>query len=308
MVVNRHKMQNNLLTKLPKIRGEYRENFPLAPLTWFKVGGNAEVFFKPMDLEDLIFFLVNTSQNIPITILGACSNTLIRDGGIDGVVVKLGRAFADITLLPQNNRIKCGAAALNYNIAQFCYTNSIAGFEFLIGIPGTAGGGISMNAGAYGREFKDIVLCIEAVDRNGILHRIDNIDVGFDYRKNNLPDDLIFTSVTFSYKLGEQNQIKTKMDEIIATRLNSQPVKEKTCGSTFTNLPGQHVWQLIDDIGMRGARLGGAEISTLHCNFMINKGNATATNLEELGEKIRDKVRSVKGIELQWEIKRIGKT
>ena len=299
-------MYRGLLTKLPEIRGEYRENFSLAALTWFKVGGAAEVFFKPADLEDLIFFLANTPQDVPVAIIGACSNTLIRDGGIDGVVIKLGRAFANIELL-ENNQIRCGSAALNYNIAQFCLQNSITGFEFLVGIPGSAGGGIAMNAGAYSREFKDIVLRVEALDRNGALHTISNEEVGFSYRKNNLPDGLIFTSVTFRYDVGEKEKIKARMDEIVTARLNSQPVKEKTCGSTFANLPGQHVWKLIDEVGIRGAKVGGAEISKLHCNFMINTGSATAADLEALGEIARAKVKTEKGIELEWEIKRVGK-
>ncbi|MES2214543.1 MAG: UDP-N-acetylmuramate dehydrogenase [Pseudomonadota bacterium] len=298
-------MPNNLLSKLPTIRGEYRENFSLAPITWFKVGGNAEVFFKPLDLEDLIFFLSNTPKDIPITILGACSNVLIRDGGIPGVVIKLGRAFAGIELI-QGNHIRCGSAVLNYNTAQFCHQNSIAGFEFLVGIPGTAGGGIAMNAGAYSREFKDIVLCVEAVDRDGALHQISNEGIGFRYRKNSLPEGLIYTSVTLKYTMGEAGAIKSRMDEIVEARLRTQPVKEKTCGSTFANLPGQHVWKLIDEVGMRGAKVGGAEISKLHCNFMINTGDATAADLETLGNLARERVKSQKGLDLEWEIKRLG--
>jgi UDP-N-acetylmuramate dehydrogenase len=300
-------MTQNLITRLPKVRGEYRENFPLAQITWFKVGGNAEVFFKPADLEDLVFFLRHTSRDIPLTVLGTCSNVLIRDGGIEGVVIKLGRAFTDIAFL-EDNQIKCGAATLNFHLAQFCYQNSITGFEFLVGIPGTSGGGIAMNAGAYSREFKDITLFIEAIDRSGMQKVIRNQEIGFSYRKNNIPSDLIITSVVYGYRFGDKNEIKARMDEIAAQRMSTQPVKEKTCGSTFANLPGHKVWQIIDDVGMRGRRLGGAEISRLHCNFMINTGTATASDLESLGEMTRDKVRVEKGLELEWEIKRIGKT
>jgi UDP-N-acetylmuramate dehydrogenase len=294
-----------ILQNLPQIRGEYRANYKLAPLTWFKVGGPAEVLFKPLDLQDLTHFLTNVSQDIAITVLGAGSNIIVRDGGVEGVVIKLGRNFAGIDILP-GNQLRIGASALNYNIAQVAMQNGITGFEFLVGIPGTVGGGIAMNAGAYGREYKDIATSIEAVDMKGVIHVIDSKDSGFGYRSNNLPKDLIFTSIICDYELGDRLQIKGRMDEIMKLRESSQPIKEKTGGSTFANPTGYKAWQLIDQVGMRGARRGDAMISDLHCNFMINCGNATASDLEGLGEEALDKVRAMVGVELKWEIKRVG--
>lgn len=299
-----------ILQNLPKIRGEYRENFPLAGLTWFKVGGPAKLLFKPYDAEDLSLFLSEIPKDIEIFVLGAGSNILIRDGGIDGIVIKLARNFTNIEILPES-KIRVGAGCLNYNLAQFCYQNSIKGFEFLLGIPGTIGGGIAMNAGAYSREFKDITSSIEAIDRSGKIHIINNLDIGFSYRKNSLPKDLIFISATFNYEQGSQDFIKKTMDEIMEKRLATQPIKEKTCGSTFKNpiITPTHpkVWQLIDEAGMRGARIGDAEMSNMHCNFMINKGSATSKDLEDLGEMVRSKVFETSGIELEWEIQRKGK-
>lgn len=295
----------DLISKLPNVHGEYRPNAPLAQLTWFKVGGNAEVLFKPLDFDDLQFFLVNVPKNIPITVIGACSNMLIRDGGIDGVVIKLGRNFTEIALLP-DNLIRVGAAALNYNTAQFCLQNSIEGFEFLIGIPGTAGGGIAMNAGAYGSEFKDIVYCVEALTLAGEKLILTPNEIGFGYRSNSLKD-IIFTSMLCKYTLGNKDAIKAKVNEIVESRLRTQPVKEKTCGSTFANPTDNKAWQLVDNSGMKGAKVGDAEISRLHSNFIINNGSATAKDIENLGEMVRNKVFEDSGIMLEWEIKRVGK-
>ncbi|MBP7189796.1 MAG: UDP-N-acetylmuramate dehydrogenase [Rickettsiaceae bacterium] len=298
-----------MLQNLPKVRGEYRENFTLASLTWFKVGGPAKLLFKPYDFDDLSLFLSSIPEDVELFVLGAGSNILIRDGGVNGIVVKLGRNFANIELLP-GNKIKVGAGCLNYNLSQFCYQNSIKGFEFLLGIPGTIGGGIKMNAGAYSREFKDIISSIEVIDRSGKIYSIANSEIGFSYRKNSLPEGLIFLTATFNYELGDRDSIKNLMDEIMQRRLDSQPVKEKTCGSTFTNPTnsscGKKVWQLIDEAGMRGARIGDAEMSNLHCNFMINKGHATAKDLEDLGEMVRSKVFEKTGVQLEWEIQRKG--
>lgn len=294
------------LENLPKVRGQYRINAPLAPFTWLKVGGTAKLLFKPEDLADLTFFLSNIKDDVEIITLGAGSNILIRDGGTDGVVIRLGRKFSDISILSEDT-IKVGASCLNYNLAQFCYQHSIEGFEFLIGIPGSIGGGIAMNAGAYNKEFKDIIYSVEAVDQNGIIYNIENKDIGFVYRSNSLANHLIFTSAIFHYKKGDNIAIKAKMDEIMDMRAKSQPIKEKTCGSTFKNPKGHKVWQLIDAASMRGARLGGAEVSNMHCNFMINRDNATAKDLEDLGEMVRKKVLETSGITIEWEVKRIGK-
>lgn len=291
---------------LPQVRGEYRQNYPLAPLTWFKVGGNAGVLFKPYDLNDLTHFLTYVPEEIPITVLGAGSNIIVRDGGIEGVVIRLGRNFAAIESLP-DNQIHIGAGALNYNIAQIAMQNGLAGLEFLVGIPGTAGGGIAMNAGAYGREYEDIVEYIETVDRKGTVHIIQNKDIGFEYRGNSLHQDLIFTKVVCNFYPDDPKAIKARMDKIMKQREASQPVREKTGGSTFANPEGYKAWQLIDQAGMRGFKQGDAMISEKHCNFMINRGNASALDLETLGELAKAKVLASSGIELKWEIKRLGR-
>ena len=289
------------------IRGVFKQNYNLKHLTWLKVGGDADIFFKPEDIEDFKTFLKENNNRFPITVIGAGSNLIVRDKGVEGIVIKLGRNFTDIQFI-DNNLIVAGAGCLNSNLAKFCLVNSIAGFEFLVGIPGTVGGGVAMNAGSYGREFKDIVASVEVLDTEGNLIIIPVDRIGFSYRTNSLPKDLIFTRVFFQAKNKEDtNKIKQKMDEISAIRSSSQPVSEKTGGSTFANPEGFKAWELIDKAGLRGVRVGGACMSEMHCNFMINDNNATATDMENLGELIRQKVKENSGIELQWEIKRIGK-
>ena len=317
------------MIKLPESRGEIRHNFNLANLTWFKVGGCAEALFKPADIDDLSNFLAHLSPEIPVHILGAGSNIIVRDGGIDGVVVKLGRGFGDIIEIPvtpvkaggQNlynldsrlrgndnyPLLKVGAGTLNYNLAQYAFQSGFQGLEFLVGIPGTIGGGIAMNAGSYGSEFKDILNSITMLDRKGEKHILSVEDMGFGYRHNNLKDWAIFVEATFNVRPGDKALIKARMDEISAARLQTQPINQKTGGSTFANPDGYKAWQLVDQVGMRGFAIGGAQFSPLHCNFMVNTGNATATELEELGEMARSKVLQQTGIELKWEIKRIGK-
>lgn len=289
------------------IRGVFKQNYNLKHLTWLKVGGDADIFFKPEDIEDLKTFLKENNNRFPITVIGAGSNLIIRDKGVEGIVIKLGRNFTDIQFI-DNNLIVAGAGCLNSNLAKFCLVNSIAGFEFLIGIPGTVGGGVAMNAGSYGREFKNIVASVEVLDTEGNLIIIPVDRIGFSYRTNSLPKDLIFTRVFFQAENKEDpNKIKQKMDEISAIRSSSQPVSEKTGGSTFANPEGFKAWELIDKAGVRGVRVGGACMSEMHCNFMINDNNATATDMENLGELVKQKVKENSGIELQWEIKRIGK-
>lgn len=293
------------MIKLPEPRGEIRHNFNLANLTWFKVGGCAEVLFKPSDIEDLSNFLSNLPLETPIHVIGAGSNIIIRDGGIDGVVIKLGRGFTDIKHNP--TLLTVGAGSLNYSLAQYALQNSLQGLEFLVGIPGTIGGGITMNAGSYGTEFKDILHSITMLDRVGKKHILSPDEMGFAYRSNNIKDWAVFVEATFHAIPGEQEQIKAKMDEITNARAQTQPINLKTGGSTFANPEGYKAWQLIDQVGMRSFVIGGAQFSPLHCNFMINTGNATATDLETLGEMARTKVYNQTGIELKWEIKRLGK-
>ena len=291
---------------LPQIRGEYRSNYILKPLTWLKVGGPAEIFFKPLDCDDLAKFLFHNQRQLPIFVLGAGSNIIIRDTGIEGIVVKLGRNFINIELTSDNN-LSVGAGCLNFNLSKFCRDNNISGFEFLSGIPGTIGGGVSMNAGCYGSEFKDIVIAIEVLDTNGKLLKLSNSEIGFRHRSNNLPNDFIITKAIFKTKIMDQTIIDELMSEINLKRLSSQPVKERTGGSTFVNPESNSTWKLIDKSGLRGYRIGDAKMSELHCNFMINIENALAKDLEDLGEFVRQKVLEDSNILLEWEIKRIGK-
>lgn len=291
---------------LPAVKGEYRNNYPLKHLTWFKVGGEAEVFFKPANPADLANFLLTKPQNVAVTILGAGSNIIIRDKGVDGVVIKLGQNFTDIELMP-DNKVAVGSACLNFNLAKFCQEHSISGCEFLIGIPGTVGGGVVMNAGSYNSEFKDIILSVEALTSKGEFLIITNEEIGFKYRGTNLPNDLIIIKAIIQVQIGNKEEIIHKMNVITNNRQASQPIKERTGGSTFANPTNCKAWELIDQAGMRGYQMGGASVSQLHCNFLINHGNASAHDLESLGELVRDKVMQNSGISLQWEIKRIGK-
>ncbi|MDF2965785.1 MAG: UDP-N-acetylenolpyruvoylglucosamine reductase [Rickettsiaceae bacterium] len=299
-------MSQLLVNNLPNVAGEYRFNAELTKTNWFNVGGPAEILFRPKDTQDLAHFLSNKPFDLPITTLGVGSNVIIRDGGISGVVIKLGRAFNYIEII-KPGKIKAGAAVLNFNFVQFCLANSIKGFEFMVGIPGTIGGGIAMNAGAYGTEFKDIIDHIMALDEAGNIHKIAAKDIGFVYRGHTLPEGMVFVEAVFNFELGDKQEIQDKIDFIVQTRNASQPVREKTGGSTFANPKGYKAWQLIDAAGLRGARINDAQISELHCNFMINLGSATAKDLEDLGEMVRKKVYEDSNIELEWEIKRIGK-
>jgi UDP-N-acetylmuramate dehydrogenase len=293
---------------LPKIRGSYKCHYNLSPLTWFKVGGKAEVLFKPADQEDLMYFLKNNHSNLSINILGAGSNVIIRDGGVDGVVVKLGGPkFTEIAYTGRG-RMLVGAGCLNFNLAQYARINSLTGLEFLVGIPGTIGGGIAMNAGAYCREFKDIVAKIYACDLKGKLRVLSPEDMGFIYRGNSLQEPLIFMSAEIQASIGDKRVITEKMKEISEHRAKTQPVTERTSGSSFANPPGEiKAWELIDAAGMRGFQVNGAMISEKHCNFMINTGTAKAQDLEILGEMVRAKVLEKFQVNLKWEIKIIGK-
>lgn len=292
--------------KLPIVRGKYKENYKLAHLTWFKVGGAADVLYKPVDEDDIANFLKQNGGKLPVTVIGAGSNIIIRDRGVEGVVIKLGSGFTEIEILPEGDLL-VGAACLNFNLAKFTQANGIKGFEFLVGIPGTVGGGVAMNAGSYGSEFKDIVKSVYALDKMGAQMQIPLKDIGFDYRKNSLPTNLIYTKVVFRADRGDPDEIKLKMQDINKKRAETQPITEKTSGSTFANPEGKRAWELIDQAGLRGIRIGDAVISEKHCNFMINQGNANASDMEQLGEFVKNKVKDHSGIELKWEIKRIGR-
>ncbi|KJV56523.1 UDP-N-acetylenolpyruvoylglucosamine reductase [Orientia chuto str. Dubai] len=296
------------MLSLPKVNGEYRENFKLFPLTWFKVGGISKVFYKPKDEQDLSSFLVNLPPDIQVNILGAGSNMLVRDGGIDGVTIKLGRNFNDINLIKNNHYaiISVGAGTLNCNVAKFCLQYGLGGLEFLSGIPGTIGGGIAMNAGAYGQEFKDIVYSVEAFDRLGSKHIFLCKDLNFQYRRCNMNGFLIFTRANLICYNDSQISISKKLQRIKTARKLTQPINQKTAGSAFCNTSSYKAWQLIDQVGLRGYTIGDAQVSNLHCNFLINNGNATASDIENLGELIRKKVFDCTGIELEWEIRIVG--
>jgi len=289
-------------------KGTLKFGYKLAHLTWLKVGGKAEIFYKPSDLQDLQTFLSVLPTNYELNTIGAGSNLLIRDKGVKGAVVKLGPAFNYIR--QDGDTLISGAGTLNSSLAQFCLENQIGSFEFLAGIPGSIGGGISMNAGAYSKEFKDIISSVIAVKRDGSLAIFTNEQMGFKYRSHNIREPLVFVEARFKVPKNatgvSPDIIKAKIDQINTARRLSQPVKQKTAGSTFKNPSPEKAWQLIDEVGMRGFTIGGAQISDMHCNFLINLGNATAKDLEEVAETAREKVYRKKGIRLEWEVKRIG--
>jgi UDP-N-acetylmuramate dehydrogenase len=294
-----------LLQRLPKTRGRVEANVPLADLTWFRVGGPAEILYAPADESDLAQFLKHTPTDIPVYVIGVGSNLLVRDGGVPGVVIRLARGFGDMAVEPEY-RIRTGTAVPDVRVARFALDHSIGALTFLRGIPGTIGGALRMNGGAYGRETKDVLVSGRAVDRQGNIHVLSNADMRFSYRHCGAPEDIIFTQALLQGEPGDPEQIVREMEEITERRESTQPVKSRTGGSTFKNPPGQKSWQLIDAAGMRGFSIGPAKVSELHCNFLINQGGASAAEIEELGETVRRKVRETSGIDLDWEIKRIG--
>jgi UDP-N-acetylmuramate dehydrogenase len=298
--------------KLPDVRGRLTYNAPLGAMTWFGVGGPAEAIFKPADRQDLINFVKNCPRDIPITILGVASNLIIRDGGIPGVVIRLGREFAEVKV--DGTTVVAGAAALDMNVALAALRDSVAGLEFLSGIPGTIGGALRMNAGAYGRETKEVLIAADVLFRDGTVKQMTPAEMGLSYRHNNLPNDVIFLGGTLRGEKGDAHAIEVKMNEIKTKRAESQPIRSKTGGSTFANpvapegaVPKSYSgWKVIHAAGCRGLTLGGAQMSEMHANFMINTGGATAADLERLGEEVRKRVAAHSGIKLRWEIKRIG--
>ncbi|HVY12353.1 MAG TPA: UDP-N-acetylmuramate dehydrogenase [Alphaproteobacteria bacterium] len=295
---------SSLLSSLPAARGSLEADVSLRNSTWFRVGGTAEVLFQPADEQDLAEFLKNLPVNIPVTVLGLASNTIVRDGGVAGVVIRLGSAFRAIHV--DGNIVTAGAATVDAQVARTAMLHSLSGLEFLSGIPGSVGGGLRMNAGAYGTEFKDTVIDARAVDRQGNIHTLTNAQMGFSYRHSKAPEDWIFLSARFQAAPGDKETIAAKMAEIQKSRADSQPIRTYTGGSTFANPEGKKAWQLIDAAGCRGLKVGGAQVSEQHCNFLINTGNASAEDLETLGETVRQRVKESSGVELRWEIKRIG--
>lgn len=304
------------INRLPPVRGRYTENAPLGDTSWFRCGGRAEVLYKPADFEDLAKFLAGCPEDIPVTVLGVCSNVIIRDGGIPGVTIKLGGAFAEIEVDLSTGNVTAGAAALDLNVSMAAQRAGRTGLEFLSGIPGSVGGALRMNAGAYGRETVDVLVEATTLDRAGQVRHYKPSQMDMSYRYNGIPENFIFTSAIFSTTADDPSAIEGRMSVIKEKRTATQPVRARTGGSTFANptpdelaahgLADLKAWQMIDKTGCRGLTIGGAQMSELHCNFMLNIGNATSEDLENLGEEVRKRVKDMFGYELRWEIKRIG--
>jgi UDP-N-acetylmuramate dehydrogenase len=304
--VDGEKLLAELGEGVKNVRGKLTPNAPMDRVTWFRAGGRAELMFQPHDVDDLVTFLSILPEHVPLTVVGVGSNLLVRDGGIRGVVLRLSaKGFGDVELVGEN-RIRAGAICPDKNIAAMALDNSIGGFAFYYGIPGSLGGALRMNAGANGTETKDRVVEVEAVDRRGNRVTLSNADMHYGYRSSQAPEGLIFTHATFEGYADDKAKIREEMDAVRHHRETVQPVREKTGGSTFKNPEGHSAWKLIDEAGCRGMQVGGAQMSPLHCNFMINIGHATAYDLENLGETVRRSVFEHSGILLEWEIKRLG--
>ncbi len=295
----------SLKSAMPALRGRLLANQSLAELTWFRVGGPAQVLFMPEDESDLAYFLGALSSDIFVTVIGLGSNLIVRDGGVAGVVIRLGRGFSDIAIEP-SARVRAGAAVPDVRVAKAAQEAGIAGLAFLRGIPGAIGGALRMNGGAYGGETKDVLIEARGVDRSGHVRVFTIADMHYTYRHCGAPEDVIFTQALFQGRPGDAAAIAAEMDEITGSREATQPIKSRTGGSTFKNPPGHKAWQLIDAAGCRGLVLGDAQVSEMHCNFLINRSNASAADIEALGEEVRRRVRETRGVELEWEIKRVG--
>jgi UDP-N-acetylmuramate dehydrogenase len=289
----------------PRLRGRLSANLPLADITWFRVGGPAQVLFTPADADDLAYFLKGIPADMPVFTIGLGSNLLVRDGGVPGVVIRLGRGFSQITVEP-GNRLRVGTGVPDVKLARAAADAGIAGLAFYRGIPGSIGGALRMNAGAHGRETKDVLVEARAIDRRGNVHVLSLADVDFSYRHCGVPPDWVFTEAVYRGCAGDTATILAEMGEVAEYREANQPVRERTGGSTFKNPPGASAWQLIDAAGCRGFRVGGAKVSEMHCNFLINDANACGEDIERLGETVRARVRKKSGVSLQWEIIRLG--
>src|SRR4051794_19236873 len=299
-------LAQRLAHELPKLRGRIAANQPLAPFTWFRVGGPGEILFSPADEEDLAYFRASFQSEIPVTTIGLGSNLIVRDGGVPGIVIRLGgRAFGEVKA-EREHRLRAGAAVPDMKLARAAADAGIDGLAFYRGIPGAVGGALRMNAGAHGGETKDVLIATRGVDRRGNVCTFSNSEMGYTYRHSDAPEDVIFTEALFQGRAGEPAAILAEMERVTAAREASQPIREKTGGSTFKNPPGHKAWQLIDQAGCRGLIIGDAQVSKMHCNFLINRGQASAADIENLGEEVRRRVRETSGVELEWEIKRIG--
>ncbi|WP_234729888.1 UDP-N-acetylmuramate dehydrogenase [Acidocella facilis] len=293
-----------MASTIPATRGRLKENETLAPMTWFRVGGPAEFLLRPADVQDLCDFMAQLPLEMPITVIGAASNLIVRDGGINGVVIKLARGFGEVEI--EADGIIAGAAALDITVSEHAASAGLSGLEFLSGIPGTIGGAVAMNAGAYGGDMAGVLDWVEIVTRAGELKRLAVQELGLTYRHSNLPADAVVVRARLRAQPGEPALIAARMAEIKTKREATQPVRARTGGSTFANPDGQKAWELVDGAGCRGLTVGQAQVSDLHCNFLLNLGGATAAELEGLGEEVRKRVLEKSGISLRWEIKRIG--
>ena len=296
---------SDLKTAMPQLRGRLLANQSLAELTWFRVGGPAQVLFTPSDEDDLAYFLKNLPRELPVYVVGVGSNLIVRDGGMPGVVIRLSpRAFGEASI--DGDVVGASTAALDKRVAETAAAANLAGLEFFFGIPGTIGGALRMNAGANGAETKDVLIEAAGIGRDGTKHRFSNADMKFVYRNSGVDPSIVFTSARFRGIAASPEAIRARMNEVQNHRETAQPIREKTGGSTFKNPPGNSAWKLIDAAGCRGLRVGGAQVSEMHCNFLINTGSATGHDIETLGETVRERVRQNSGIELHWEIKRLG--
>jgi UDP-N-acetylmuramate dehydrogenase len=303
--VNGGRLLAQLTANLPELRGRLAAEAPLKEYTWFRVGGPAEVLYSPADEADLAYFLKHLPADIPVTNIGLGSNLLVRDGGIEGVVIRLGRGFGEIKI-EEGGRLRAGTAVPDVKVARAAADAGISGLSFYRGIPGSVGGALRMNGGAHGKETCEALVEARAVDRHGNIHVLPVADLHYSYRHCGAPEDFIFTEALFQGEPGDPAKILAEMDEIAAYREEVQPIKSRTGGSTFKNPPGHKSWQLIDAAGCRGLTVGDAKVSEMHCNFLINEGNATAADIETLGETVRARVKQTSGVELEWEIKRLG--
>lgn len=290
-----------------RVRGRLTPSAGLAPATWFRAGGAADYFFQPADEEDLSLFLQKLSPEVPVTVVGIGSNLLVRDGGIEGVVIRLSAKGFGQAVLEDGARIRVGAALPDKRVAAFALESGVGGFAFYHGIPGGIGGALRMNAGANGVETRERLVEVSALDRGGRRHVLSNRDMHFTYRHSGAPEGLIFTEAVYQGEPADREAIRKAMNEVQEHRERAQPIREKTGGSTFKNPPGDKAWQLIDRAGCRGLRIGGAMVSEMHCNFLINTGKATSHELELLGETVRARVLEESGIRLDWEIKKLGR-
>jgi UDP-N-acetylmuramate dehydrogenase len=294
-----------LKSRMPDLRGRLLPNQPLADLTWFRVGGPAQALFMPEGEDDLAYFLARLPADVPVTVIGLGSNLIVRDGGVPGVVIRLGRGFNEVAA-EGDSSVRAGAAVPDVRVARAAQEAGIGGLAFLRGIPGAIGGALRMNGGAYGTETRDVLIEARGVDRRGSVRVFANADMGYSYRHCGIAEDVIFTQARFKGSAGDPAAIAAEMDKITEAREATQPVKSRTGGSTFKNPPGHKAWQLIDAAGCRGLKVGDAQVSEMHCNFLINLGSATADDIETLGETVRARVKETSSVELEWEIKRIG--